>query len=223
MGYRVAVVGAAAVDGVDHDPVADRSAAGVTERNLRVLVGRLVAGDDDLSASHVAVEAPAVASKGLVRLQADTVAQFPAQRGLGARVGESIEEATITNWFVKEGDEVVEDDVLLEIATDKVDSEVPSEVDGVLVEKMFNVEDVVQVGQTIAIIEMEGYEVDSIAINTLEESEEEDQPEKVAEVNKTIETAKETVAPAITSDSMFYSPLVRNITKKEGIYQLELD
>ena len=52
-------------------------------------------------------------------------------------MGESIEEATITNWFVKEGDQVVEDDVLLEIATDKVDSEIPSPVEGVVKKILF--------------------------------------------------------------------------------------
>ena len=54
------------------------------------------------------------------------------------------------------GDTIEADEAVLEIATDKVDSEVPSEVDGVLVEKLFNVDDVVQVGQTIAVIEIEG-------------------------------------------------------------------
>ncbi len=139
------------------------------------------------------------------------------------KMGESVAEATITSWLKEVGDKIELDEPILEIATDKVDSEVPSEVDGVLAEKLFNVDDVVQVGQTIAIIEMEGDEVDRLAVNTLEESNEEDEPEEVAEVNKTFETAKETIAPAIISDSRFYSPLVRNIAKKEGISQAELD
>jgi 2-oxoglutarate dehydrogenase E2 component (dihydrolipoamide succinyltransferase) len=139
------------------------------------------------------------------------------------KMGESVAEATITSWLKEVGDKIELDEPVLEIATDKVDSEVPSEVDGVLLEKYFNVDDVVQVGQTIAIIEIEGNETDSPAENISTEFDQGDQPEKVAEVNKTIETAKETVAPAITSDSRFYSPLVRNIAKKEGISQAELD
>src|SRR5690554_7759753 len=72
------------------------------------------------------------------------------------KMGESVAEATLTNWLKEVGDTIEADEAVLEIATDKVDSEVPSEVDGVLVEKLFDVDDVVQVGQTIAIIETEG-------------------------------------------------------------------
>lgn len=72
------------------------------------------------------------------------------------KMGESVAEATITNWLKEVGDTIEADEAVLEIATDKVDSEVPSEVDGVLKEKLFDVDDVVQVGQTIAIIEAEG-------------------------------------------------------------------
>ena len=72
------------------------------------------------------------------------------------KMGESVAEATITNWLKKVGETIEMDEAVLEIATDKVDSEVPSEVAGTLVEILFNVDDVVQVGQTIAIIETEG-------------------------------------------------------------------
>lgn len=71
------------------------------------------------------------------------------------KMGESVAEATITSWLKEVGDTIEADEAVLEIATDKVDSEVPSEVSGVLVEKLFNVDDVVQVGQTIAVIETE--------------------------------------------------------------------
>ena len=74
-------------------------------------------------------------------------------------MGESVTEATITNWLKEVGDTIEMDEAVLEIATDKVDSEVPSEVDGVLVEKLFEVDDVVQVGQTIAVIEIDGDDV----------------------------------------------------------------
>ena len=72
------------------------------------------------------------------------------------RMGESIAEATITNWLKQVGDKIEADEAVLEVATDKVDSEVPSEVSGVLVEQLFSKNDLVEVGQTIAIIETEG-------------------------------------------------------------------
>ena len=72
------------------------------------------------------------------------------------KMGESVAEATITNWLKEVGDKIEADEAVLEIATDKVDSEVPSEVSGTLVEKLFGKDDLVQVGQTIAIIETEG-------------------------------------------------------------------
>ena len=72
------------------------------------------------------------------------------------KMGESVAEATITSWLKNVGDTIEMDEPVLEIATDKVDSEVPSEVDGTLVEILFQVDDVVQVGQTIAIIETDG-------------------------------------------------------------------
>ena len=72
------------------------------------------------------------------------------------KMGESVAEATITNWLKNVGDVIEADEAVLEIATDKVDSEVPSEVSGKLVEILFQIDDVVQVGQTIAIIEVSG-------------------------------------------------------------------
>ena len=71
------------------------------------------------------------------------------------KMGESVAEATLTSWLKEVGDSIEEDEAVLEIATDKVDSEVPSEVTGILVEKLFEIDDVIQVGQTIAIIEIE--------------------------------------------------------------------
>ncbi|MDT8347738.1 MAG: biotin/lipoyl-containing protein, partial [Flavobacteriaceae bacterium] len=68
------------------------------------------------------------------------------------KMGESVAEATITSWLKEVGDTIEIDEPILEIATDKVDSEVPSEVSGVLKEKKYQVDDVVKVGETIAII-----------------------------------------------------------------------
>ena len=134
------------------------------------------------------------------------------------KMGESVAEATITNWLKKVGENIDMDEAVLEIATDKVDSEVPSEVSGTLVEILFQVDDVVQVGQTIAIIETEGG-----AIATTPEVKSE-VPVAIVEVEKTIEVASETSAPADFSGSdKFFSPLVKNMAKTEGISLSELE
>ena len=137
------------------------------------------------------------------------------------KMGESVAEATITSWLKEVGDTIEADEAVLEIATDKVDSEVPSEVDGVLVEKLFDVDDVVQVGQTIAVIEIEGGEavVEATPVAVTKE----EVPKTVADVAQTVTSAKATTAPIINSGERFYSPLVKNIAKQEGISQSELD
>jgi len=139
------------------------------------------------------------------------------------KMGESVAEATITSWLKEVGDKIELDEAVLEIATDKVDSEVPSEVDGVLVEKLFNVDDVVEVGQTLAVIEIDGDETPSVNSPSKEEVVTEDSIPEVVEVEKSIEAAKEAIEPNIKGGTRFYSPLVKNIAKKEGITQDELD
>lgn len=137
-------------------------------------------------------------------------------------MGESVAEATITSWLKDVGDTIEMDDPILEIATDKVDSEVPSEVDGVLVEKFFNVDDVVQVGEVLAIIETEGEdETDASPEAEVENTPEE--AEVVEQLTQTITKAKETVTPVVSNSDRFYSPLVKNIAKQEGLTQQELD
>ncbi|SFW14101.1 2-oxoglutarate dehydrogenase E2 component (dihydrolipoamide succinyltransferase) [Sinomicrobium oceani] len=144
------------------------------------------------------------------------------------KMGESVAEATITSWLKEVGDTIEMDEAVLEIATDKVDSEVPSEVEGVLLEKRFDVDDVVQVGEVIAIIETEGE--GGNAVMPVAQNEESEVPDAaVAEVEKTFDTAKETVSPVASgsvdySDSeRFYSPLVKNIAKEEEISPEELE
>src|SRR6187402_921852 len=133
------------------------------------------------------------------------------------KMGESVAEATITNWLKNVGEKIDADEAVLEIATDKVDSEVPSEVSGILTEILFQVNDVVKVGQTIAIIEVEGG-----TVVTAPEVHETEAP--VAEVAKTIEAASATVAPAdFKSSDKFFSPLVKNIATAEGISLTELE
>ena len=132
------------------------------------------------------------------------------------KMGESVAEATITNWLKEVGDKIEADEAVLEIATDKVDSEVPSEVSGILVEKLFGKDDLVQVGQTIAIIETEGENAEAPSLEVTSAI--------VAEIQKTVEVAKESVAtPVSFSESdKFFSPLVKNIAKEEGISLGEL-
>jgi 2-oxoglutarate dehydrogenase E2 component (dihydrolipoamide succinyltransferase) len=134
------------------------------------------------------------------------------------KMGESVAEATITNWLKQVGDKIEVDEVVLEIATDKVDSEIPSEVSGVLVEQLFGKDDLVQVGQTIAIIETESGSVSK------EPKQEIVAPVEVAAIEKSIEVAQDAVSnPTNFSDSdKFFSPLVKNIAKEEGISLAEL-
>ena len=140
------------------------------------------------------------------------------------KMGESVAEATLTAWLKDVGEKIDLDEAVLEIATDKVDSEVPSEVEGILIEKLFEVDAVIEVGQTIAIIETE----DDIPLSSAVDQEPPkiSQPDAVEHLESAIEKVKETTAssaPMSSNDSRFYSPLVKNIAKKEGISQSELD
>lgn len=134
------------------------------------------------------------------------------------KMGESVAEATITNWLKNVGDHIEADETVLEIATDKVDSEVPSEVEGTIVEILFQVDDVVQVGQTIAIIETAG---GSDAPTTTKTS----APTEAKVIADTVAVAQEVATGSVDfSDSeKFFSPLVKNIAKEEGISLAELE
>ncbi|WP_081211506.1 dihydrolipoamide acetyltransferase family protein [Salegentibacter sediminis] len=140
------------------------------------------------------------------------------------KMGESVAEATITSWLKEVGDTIDADEPVLEIATDKVDSEVPSEVEGKLIEKLFDIDDVVQVGQTIAIIETDA-EI-SAGDDELEmDLDGEDSEDALTEeVEASVESAKATAGSEDFSDSdRFYSPLVKNIAREEGISFDELE
>lgn len=133
------------------------------------------------------------------------------------KLGESITEATITKWFKKENDQIEEDDALLEIATDKVDSEIPSPVAGKIVKLLYKEGDVVPVGKVIAVISLDGSDASGESA-----SESPAEPEKAAPVE-----TKQTEQPAKASEpqksSRFYSPLVKNIAKQENIPLEELE
>jgi 2-oxoglutarate dehydrogenase E2 component (dihydrolipoamide succinyltransferase) len=138
------------------------------------------------------------------------------------KMGESVAEATITSWLKEVGDTIELDEAVVEIATDKVDSEVPSEVEGTLVEILYQKDEVVAVGEIIAIIEIEGEGSENEqadTTNTVEKS-------QVAAVEETIEKAVEVVSTPISKNSdsgKFYSPLVRNIAKTEGVSMEQLE
>ncbi|MAK01788.1 MAG: diapophytoene dehydrogenase [Flavobacteriaceae bacterium] len=144
------------------------------------------------------------------------------------KMGESVAEATITSWLKEIGDEIQFDEAVVEIATDKVDSEVPSEKKGVLIEKCFEVGDVVEVGQTIAVIETD--EIVETVKDDAELNSEIDKPSEVEESSKEILKELEgSVNDIISEDeteniseSGFLSPLVKNIVKKENISSNEL-
>lgn len=138
------------------------------------------------------------------------------------KMGESVAEATVTNWLKKVGDKIEMDEAVLEIATDKVDSEVPSEVAGTLVEILFNTDDIVQVGQTIAIIETEGGSplTPEGGISAVVENQPAQQIEN--HVSQVIDTVSQ-ASPLGTEGLKFFSPLVKNIAKEEGISLAELE
>jgi 2-oxoglutarate dehydrogenase E2 component (dihydrolipoamide succinyltransferase) len=140
------------------------------------------------------------------------------------KMGESVTEATITNWLKNIGDTVEMDEPLVEVATDKVDNELPSEAGGVLIKRFFEKDQVAQVGDVIALISTDG---DSAVA---EPSKEVSAPvDAVKDIVANIEVVKENVAgngEAIDKNGpsgKFYSPLVRSIAEKEGVSMNELE
>ncbi len=146
------------------------------------------------------------------------------------KMGESVAEATIIKWLKEEGDKIEMEESVLEIATDKVDSEVPAPADGVLKKKLFGEDDVVKVGEAIAIIETEadaaGDDAPSDNGVSGESQQEKTETEEYAEeAGELVSVGQSTASEAIprTSGGNFYSPLVRNIAEQEGVSVQELD
>ena len=145
-------------------------------------------------------------------------------------MGESVAEATLTAWLKDVGDPIEADEAIFEIATDKVDSEVPSEVDGVLLEKRFEVDEVVKVGAVVAVIQVDGSEADTFteeaAVPEASDAPQTSVESAAAAAGKRVQEARETAAPEappVSQGGRFYSPLVRNMASEEGIGQEELD
>ncbi len=152
------------------------------------------------------------------------------------KMGESIMEATILKWVKNVGDTVEEDETILEIATDKVDSEVPSPVNGTIKEILFEEDEVVEIGKVIAIIGTEADEEEAQPSPALKD-EEEGAARKASENGQTngsrqpaeekrvpvTATAQQPVEISAGEGTRFYSPLVRNIAQKENISLEELE
>ncbi len=139
------------------------------------------------------------------------------------KMGESVAEATITSWLKEVGDTIEMDEAIVEIATDKVDSEVPSEVEGVLMERFFEVDDVVGVGQVIAVIETNGEASENEVDAEVKEVELPEDIPTVVSVKTKFEKTSETVADLNSPSGKFFSPLVKNIARTEGISLTELE
>lgn len=140
------------------------------------------------------------------------------------KMGESVAEATVTGWLKEVGDIIEADESVVEIATDKVDSDVPCEVSGTLVQILHDKDAVVKVGETLAIIEVEGElenSADDIALENVDTTVSKAAQQVEKEIEKAV-VSKTAVSKVVTSDR-FYSPLVRNIANEEGISQAELD
>lgn len=132
------------------------------------------------------------------------------------KLGESIQEGTITKWFVKEGDTVEEDDMLFEVATDKVDSEIPSPVDGVITKILYAEDSLVAVGEVLAVISLDGEQEET----STEEVAEETKTEKAEPVS---EEPENSVDDSRKLSNRFYSPLVKTIAKEENVSLEELE
>jgi 2-oxoglutarate dehydrogenase E2 component (dihydrolipoamide succinyltransferase) len=130
------------------------------------------------------------------------------------KMGESVAEATIIKWLKNEGDAIEMEEAVLEIATDKVDSEVPSPAEGILVKKLYQENDVVQVGQVVALIETAAAAAPAASAPAAE---------VVAQTVEKAVAAASAPAAVVSTEGRFYSPLVKNIAREEGLSQEELD
>lgn len=136
------------------------------------------------------------------------------------KMGESIAEATVIRWLKNIGERVEKDEPIVEIATDKVDSEIPSTEAGILTKQLYNDGDVVKVGEPVAMIDSEGSSVSAPAPVIVPEKTPAPVEVKVAQ---TIEKEIQTISQSSTPSGKFFSPLVLNIARTEGISMSELE
>jgi len=151
------------------------------------------------------------------------------------KLGESVQEATITKWFVKEGDRIEEDEPLFEVATDKVDSEIPSPVDGIIKKIVHPLNALVPVGEIVVIITVDGEDEDEPQKDSLEKIDT-PEPEKPAvleqkavketvQISEPVKVAEQKPTDEIseTKSTRFYSPLVLSIANSEQVSMAELE
>ena len=138
------------------------------------------------------------------------------------KMGESVTEATITNWLKQVGDTVALDEPLVEVATDKVDNELPSEAAGVLVKQLFQKDEVAQVGDVIAILSTDGKAV-SMQETAPKEATVPNTPAAAPAMTQAAQVEPAQATEKISSRTRFYSPLVKSIANQEGLSQVELD
>jgi 2-oxoglutarate dehydrogenase E2 component (dihydrolipoamide succinyltransferase) len=137
------------------------------------------------------------------------------------KMGESVTEATITNWLKQVGDSVALDEPLVEVATDKVDNELPSEAAGILIKQLFQKDEVAQVGDVIAILSTDGASTAAPIVSPQAVENNVVSTPEIAAVSAPVASAVPTTS--ISSANRFYSPLVKSIASQEGLSQAELD
>tara|TARA_B110000008_G_C16973246_1_gene564762 strand:- start:1205 stop:2512 length:1308 start_codon:yes stop_codon:yes gene_type:complete len=147
------------------------------------------------------------------------------------KMGESVAEATLISWLKEVGDKIDADESVVEIATDKVDSDVPSEFPGILIEKRFDINDSIKVGEVIAVIEsveIKDDKVENISENNTEDSIEVESKSNIEssiinETSNLIDKAESLINIDSKEAKRFYSPLVKSIAKKENLSNTELE
>ena len=147
------------------------------------------------------------------------------------KMGESVAEATLISWLKEVGDKIDADESVVEIATDKVDSDVPSEFPGILIEKRFDINDSIKVGEVIAVIEsveIKDDKVENISENNTEDSIEVESKSNIEssiinETSNLIDKAESLINIDSKEVKRFYSPLVKSIAKKENLSNTELE
>jgi 2-oxoglutarate dehydrogenase E2 component (dihydrolipoamide succinyltransferase) len=152
--------------------------------------------------------------------------QIPASAGIYEfkmpKLGESITEAAIIKWFKNVGDPIEEDEILLEVATDKVDSEVPSLVTGVVSELLYKQNDVIKIGETIAIIKTDG----KVSVKNTSKKESNSGTERSRSANKKTKSIKQHISSntsfKVENSNLFFSPLIVSIAKEHHISFEEL-
>ena len=131
-------------------------------------------------------------------------------------------EATITKWFVKEGDRIEEDDPLFEVSTDKVDSEIPSPVDGIIKKILFDIDSLVPVGEVVAIVGTAGDQTFLPEETPVDTNSITDKVERNPKIEELVQKSVLAEDSEIKSNR-FYSPLVLSIAKSEKVSLSELE